>query len=82
VRSFPSYNLIISTFALFAGVQDKKEAILKHTSVCAVIGSASLVADIIFCSVWAGEVRQIIITKTDIFVFKCFSSTSVGCSQP
>lgn len=75
VRAFPSYNLIISTFALFAGVQDEKEAILKHTSVCAVIGSVSLVTDIIFCSVWAGDVRQI--TKTDMFVFKCFSSTSV-----
>jgi hypothetical protein len=58
VRSFPSYNLIISIIAIFTGVQDDKETILKYTSVCAVLGGLSLVADIIFCSVWAGEVRN------------------------
>lgn len=58
VRSFPSYNLIISIVGLFTGIQDEKEILLKHTTVCASIGALSLVADIVFCSVWAGEVRM------------------------
>ena len=56
MRSFPTYNLFIAVIALFTGIQNDKETILKQTSVCATVASLSLVADIVFCSVWAGEV--------------------------
>eukprot|EP00970_Alexandrium_tamarense_P010607 scaffold2178_cov171-Alexandrium_tamarense.AAC.3 len=60
VRTFPSYNIVLAVVALYgSGLQGDRQAALKSISVCAIIGAISIVADVLFCSFWAGETAMI-----------------------
>jgi hypothetical protein len=61
VRTFPSYNIVLAVVALYgSGLQGDRQAALKSISVCAIIGAISIVADVLFCSFWAGEVSRLL----------------------
>lgn len=60
VRSFPSHNGALSLIALYTSVQEDTDTLLRSISVLGIIGVLSIIADIVFCSIWASEVRHII----------------------
>mmetsp|Transcript_19628 Transcript_19628/g.41158 ORF Transcript_19628/g.41158 Transcript_19628/m.41158 type:complete len:143 (+) Transcript_19628:1184-1612(+) len=56
VRSFPSYNGTISLVAFYTSAQHDTDALLRGAAIFLILGSLSIVADIIFCAVWASEI--------------------------
>ena len=50
--------MALSLVALYASVQEDTDALLKSITVCAIMGTLSVLADIAFCSLWAREVSE------------------------
>ena len=50
--------MALSLVALYASVQEDTDALLKSITVCAIMGTLSVLADVAFCSLWAREVSE------------------------
>jgi hypothetical protein len=60
VRAFPSYNAATALVAIDATFQDNTNAdmLLRSHALCGIIGVLTMLADIAFCVIWAGEIAQ------------------------